>query len=144
MSKAIILEARTWIGTRFRHQGRIKKSEQDNGGCDCLGLVLGIARNLGVNSKISIPLSTLDQKNYPKLLTSNLLKDQLDQHLVRVTSPNIGDIILIKINNWPQHLAIISEVTPYITIIHSYIQARKVVEQHLPDNWEIVAIYRFV
>ena len=144
MSKAIILEARTWIGTRFRHQGRIKKSEQDNGGCDCLGLVLGIARNLGVNSKISITLSTLDQKNYPKLLTSNLLKDQLDQHLVRVTSPNIGDIILIKINNWPQHLAIISEVTPYITIIHSYIQARKVVEQHLPDNWEIVAIYRFV
>jgi len=28
----IVVEARSWIGTRFHHQGRVKKSANDKGG----------------------------------------------------------------------------------------------------------------
>jgi len=37
---AIVAEARSWIGTRYRHQGSLKGV-----GCDCLGLVRGVWRN---------------------------------------------------------------------------------------------------
>lgn len=34
---AVVAEARNWIGTPYRHQGRRRDV-----GCDCLGLVLGV------------------------------------------------------------------------------------------------------
>ena len=37
---AIVTEARSWIGTRYRHQASLKGV-----GCDCLGLVRGVWRN---------------------------------------------------------------------------------------------------
>lgn len=37
----IVTEARSWIGTRYRHQASVKGV-----GCDCLGLVRGVWRNL--------------------------------------------------------------------------------------------------
>ncbi|WP_047307574.1 peptidase P60 [Rhodopseudomonas palustris] len=36
---AIVAEARSWIGTRYRHQASVKGV-----GCDCLGLVRGVWR----------------------------------------------------------------------------------------------------
>jgi len=38
---AIIAEARSWIGTPYRHQGSLRGI-----GCDCLGLLRGLWRNL--------------------------------------------------------------------------------------------------
>lgn len=37
----IVDEARSWIGTRYRHQASVKGV-----GCDCLGLIRGVWRNL--------------------------------------------------------------------------------------------------
>ena len=39
LSQAIIAEARTWIGTPYRHQASLKGV-----GCDCLGLLRGVWR----------------------------------------------------------------------------------------------------
>ncbi|MEK6733598.1 MAG: hypothetical protein AABY27_00620 [Pseudomonadota bacterium] len=135
----VINEARKWLGTRYKHQGRVRKGSDNAGGCDCLGLILG----LGIKTKANENLNIYDIKNYPKYLTSNFLLDELDKHLIRVDELEPGNIILIRINNWPQHLALVTGINPNITIIHSYAQARKVVEQHLPKIWEenIVAIY---
>ncbi len=147
MSKEIIEEAHSWLGTRFKHQGRVKKSDFDLGGCDCLGLIIGVAESLNIHALNAVPLKLFDQNTYPKLLTSNILLEQLDQLLTRVEIENMqpGDVILLKINSWPQHLAIIVSVDPEIIIIHSYIQARRVVKQHLPKIWfeKIIAVYRF-
>ena len=38
MNDAIVTCARSWIGTRFHHQGRLKKTQSHKGGVDCLGL----------------------------------------------------------------------------------------------------------
>jgi cell wall-associated NlpC family hydrolase len=137
----IVLEAREWIGTRFKHQGRVKKTIKHDGGCDCLGLIV----NLGLRTKYGDLLNLYDQISYSRANSSNILLTQLDLLLDKVEFKNIqpGDLILLRINNWPQHLAIISSVRP-IKIIHSYIQAKKVVEHHLPEEWQnrIMAIYR--
>jgi hypothetical protein len=137
----IVLEAREWIGTRFKHQGRVKKTDNHDGGCDCLGVIV----NLGLRTKYGDLLYNYDQKTYPRMNNSNILLNNLDSLLEKVEFKNIqpGDLILLRINNWPQHLALISSINP-IKIIHSYIQAKKVVEHHLPEKWKnrIIAIYR--
>ena len=109
MHNKIIEESLSWIGTRFKHQGRLKKSEHHYGGCDCLGLVIGVAKLLGIMSLTGESIESLDNKVYPKLLTSNILLDSLNKILkqVEIIDLQVGDIILVKINNWPQHLAII-------------------------------------
>ncbi len=136
----LINEARSWIGTKFKHQGRIKINKYDAGGCDCLGLMLG----LGIKTKTGTALKSLDVPNYPRLLQSNQLLEQLNILLEPVDELYLENLILIKVNKWPQHLAIITSLEPEITIIHSYLQAGKVVEQHLPEEWkkDIVAIYK--
>jgi hypothetical protein len=147
MSIEVIREALSWLGTKFKHQGRAKITDQDLGGCDCLGMIMGIAERVNAKTFNGKELKLFDQNNYPKLLNSNILFEQLNQLLTRVEIEYMqpGDIILLRINNWPQHLAIIHSIAPNIIIIHSYIQARKVVQQHLPENWfkNIIAVYRF-
>ena len=147
MKNKIMEEACSWIDTRFKHQGRLKKSYHHNGGCDCLGLIIGIAKALDLKSLTGEKLESLDNITYPRLLTSNILQEKLNQILKRVeiNDLEIGDVILVEINNWPQHLAVISSFKPNISIIHSYAQARKVVKQHLPEEWfnKIIAAYRF-
>lgn len=39
----IVAEARTWLGTPYRHQARLKGV-----GVDCDGLIIGVARDLGI------------------------------------------------------------------------------------------------
>lgn len=143
MSSSIITEAHSWLGTRFKHQGRIKKTEEDLGGCDCLGFIMGV----GIKTKNNQNLSKFDQANYPKLVTSNIVLEKLNTLLesVPITEIAPGDILLIRTNNWPQHLVLVVEKTESsIIIIHSYIQARKVVKQYLSEEWfhNIVAVYR--
>lgn len=141
-SKDIIAKAHDWIGTKFKHQGRIKKTVNDSGGCDCLGLIMG----LEIKTKNNLSLNLYDQTNYPKFTSSNILLDKLNLLLepIKLDDIKAGNIILIKINNWPQHLAIIVDVEPEITIIHSYAQARRVVKQYLPKEWKsnIVGVYQ--
>jgi len=42
----IILQARTWLGTKYHHQGRLKKSKAGAGGVDCIGLIIGVIDEL--------------------------------------------------------------------------------------------------
>jgi NlpC/P60 family putative phage cell wall peptidase len=41
IADSVVAEALTWVGTPYRHQGRLKGV-----GCDCIGLVLGVWRAL--------------------------------------------------------------------------------------------------
>jgi cell wall-associated NlpC family hydrolase len=127
----IIKTAHEWLGVPFKHQGRVKQ------GCDCLGLIM----NLGIICKNGAKLSDYDQINYSRKIDSTILQDKLDQLLIRSEELLPGAIILVALDNIPQHLAVVCEIKPNITIVHSYIQARKVVKQHLPSTWKISRIY---
>ena len=63
----IIATARTWLGTNFHHQGRIK-----NVGVDCIGLIIGVAAELGV----VLP----DRQNYARQPDESELQTALESH----------------------------------------------------------------
>lgn len=97
MTPANIIEAaRSEIGTPFRHQGRIA------GKClDCAGLIVLVAELLGVQ--------VTDQKGYSRLPSGSKLESAIDvqQNVFRVIGePKAGDILVLRFDKDPQHLAI--------------------------------------
>lgn len=135
----ILAAARAEIGTPFRHQGRISGKA-----LDCAGLVCHVANTLG--------LEYLDQQGYSKRPSQGLLESALDDQprLKRVALDTMqpGDVLLMKFDGDPQHLAIYagwSDVYQDEGIIHAWLQAKKVAENRMTDEWRsrIVRVYRF-
>jgi len=137
----IIEEARTWLGTPYRHQGRVKGV-----GCDCGGIVIGVAKELGIEIK--------DYEGYGKMPHGGTMKKLLDSQFqsVPIEEVQIGDILLMKIVRDPQHLALVTDYG----MLHCYTQlgrgkqkkatnAGRVVEHRLDEFWKkrILKIYRF-
>lgn len=126
----IVAEARTWLKTPFRHQGRVRGV-----GVDCAGVVVGVAHALG--------LSTFDHTGYGREPHGGMLKRLLDAHLDRVTGePQPGDVLLMRFEREPQHLAIVSD----LGIIHAYERVGRCVEHGLDEVWRrrIVRAYSFL
>ena len=132
----IATEARTWLGTRFHHQGRLKGV-----GCDCAGLVVGVAQALG--------LSEFDKTDYSRLPDGDMLRTVCDEnmHCIAWTDIAVGDVLLFKFDQFPQHLAIVGDhPLGGLSIIHAYAPSHKVVEVRLDDVWKqrVVAVYRLM
>ncbi len=128
----IIEAARSEIGTPFRHQGRVA------GKClDCAGLIVRVAELLGVH--------VADQKGYSRLPSGSKLESAIDgqQNVFRVLGePKAGDILMLRFNKDPQHLAIYTGEN----IIHSTSQTGRVVEERFDSMWRsrLVRVYRLV
>lgn len=138
----IVAAARGWLGTRFHHQGRIKKTECHKGGVDCLGLLVGVAAELSLHDKAGNPLSKADEIHYSHYPDTQRLRQKLDYVLTTIPIEGMapGDVALFNIDSSPQHLAIVTD----IGIIHAYAPARAVVE-HALDSWwhaRITAAFR--
>lgn len=128
----VIKAARGWLGTKFHHQGRLK-----NIGVDCIGLIVGVGRELGYE--------VIDKTNYPRVPQNGELQKEVEKYLIKSTLVP-GCIALFKLEDEPQHVGIIGEYERGgLSLIHAYLQARKVVEHNLDDNWKnkIVATYSF-
>lgn len=145
----IVTSARSWIDTRFTHQGRLKKTHTHKGGVDCLGLLIGVASELGLQDSNGRPITSYDNTQYThapdttqlRYLLRTLLTPKPTQEL------GVGDVALFAMQGNPQHLAIISnQIGDTLHIIHSYAQARKVVEHELDTHWRksLVAGYSII
>lgn len=132
----IIIEARSWIGTPFQHQAAIK-----NIGCDCIGLVLGVLKNIGTDFTNQCP------NDYAQHPTNYNLKTKLDENLIKkpITEIESSDIFLMSFQALPQHVGFISEYENDLYIIHSYKNIGKAVEHKLNDYWKsrIIQIYTY-
>lgn len=143
----IVASARRWKGTRFQHQGRIKRNGRNKGGCDCLGLLMGIAHELSLHSpRTGKMLIEYDERSYPHQPDTQMLRAVLDEALYAVELDGLmaGDIVLCSIDGQPQHLGVIGNCAEGLTLIHAYAQARSVVEHRLDALWinRIVAGFR--
>lgn len=142
----IVAAARSWVGTRFHHQGRLKKTASHKGGVDCLGLLIGVAQELNLRLPDGTSLAAFDESHYPHFPDTHYLQQQLATILspigIQVILP--GNVLLLNIDKNPQHLAIVSDVHGAQGIIHAYAPARSVVEHQLDDWWRqrIVSAYR--
>ena len=144
---AIVIEARTWIGTRFAHQGRAKRDAHFNGAVDCLGLLIGVAEALDLRDKYFAPLTTHDKQDYTRCPDGKTLERALHHALHPVPSASIqaGDIALFTMEGNPQHVGIITDYnSDAIGLIHAYAPARAVVEHVLDASWRerMIAAFR--
>lgn len=136
--EAVVEEARTWIGTRWQHQARLKGV-----GTDCLGMVVGTAVALevpGVRQLLTDPAL----QGYGRTPVSQALLDACDRYMERiaVSAADLGDVLVIGFQHGPQHFAIVSCREP-LRIIHAYAQMREVKESsaYLPKS-SIIRAYR--
>ena len=147
INKSLIVdEARAWVGTRFHHQGRVKANGNNKGGCDCIGLIVGVADNVGL-MYAGQKLSAYDRIDYAKIPYGNQLYNSFCEYLdeIRINDVQGGDVLMFKFDKDPQHVGIVGELDGDRTIIHCYLQARGVVEHRLDKQWRqrIVAAFRF-
>ncbi len=144
----IVAQARTWLGTKYHHQGRLKKSDKCSGGVDCIGLVVGIINELNICDDQGCLLSKCDRTDYSMSPQTTKLAEcfSLYLDLVELADMNPGDILLFKFWQEPQHVGIVSDYpTGGLGLIHCNSTSCSVVEQPLSETWirMITNAYRF-
>lgn len=136
-----VAEARALLGVRFRHQGRDARY-----GLDCLGLLLVVAERVGLRFGGVAPMA-LDRRDYGSRPDTALMQATLETYLARrVDGPCPGDVLLLKVEGVPQHLALVSDYPQagVLGMIHAYAPARAVVEHRYDAAWQAAthAAYR--
>lgn len=137
----LVAEARTWIGTRYRHQARRKGVA-----VDCIGLVGGVALACGIPNAAEWERD-VDLHCYARTPESTLLLSSCARFLDRVpiASAREGDVLLFALQEQPRHFAILVQTEPS-RIVHAYalLSARRVVEQPLPiARARVIAAFQF-
>lgn len=133
----ILDEARSWIGTPYRHQASVKAT-----GCDCLGLIRGIWRACVGPEPVATPAYRPD---WAELGGKDMLLDAAQTWLQMIDNADAepGDILLfrIRINAPVKHCAILSGAD---RMIHAY-QGHHVCETSIGPWWDrrIAAVARF-
>lgn len=118
---AVVAEARSWVGTPFHWQARVKGV-----GCDCMGLVAGVAEALGRSEGAR---ARWDYKLVPAAELRAGLADIFDE----ADEPDAGDILLLRVNRKPQHLAIYCGGN---RMIHTYARGpQRVIEVPMGNVW---------
>lgn len=133
----IIAEARSWIGTPYRHQASLKGV-----GCDCLGLVRGVWRALYGDEPERMPAYSRD---WAEASLRETLAEAGVRHLVPVAreAMQAGDVMLFR---WragfiAKHAAI---VTPDASMVHAH-DGAAVAEVAFAPWWQrrLAYVFRF-
>ena len=93
----VAAQAEQWIDTPFRWQGAVRA------GCDCKGLIAGLARELGRPEADSVEALAGD---YGGKVDGRRLKAGLARLFDRVDERQPGDVLLLRMGGMAQHLAI--------------------------------------
>lgn len=136
--RQIVAAARGWIGTPYRHQAACKGA-----GCDCLGLIRGLWREVLGPEPEAAPPYTMDwsEPQGEERLWAAALR-HLHQKQVMAAAP--GDVILFRMREGAvaKHLGIQSGIGAHPRFIHAY-SGRGVVENALSAPWQRRIAARF-
>jgi NlpC/P60 family putative phage cell wall peptidase len=132
---AIVAEARTWIGTPYRHQASLKGI-----GCDCLGLVRGVWRAVCGAEPEPVPAYAPD---WAEASRCEALALAGQRHLVEIELAQFapGDVLLFRWRNGfvAKHAAI---VTASDLMVHAH-DGAAVAEVALAPWWRRRLAYAF-
>lgn len=128
---AVIEHARSYIGTRWKHQGRTRE------GVDCVGLI--------VNSMIANGKPVDDFTGYTRRPSSDkFLTYFLDRGGVYTKKQNVaeGDILIFSEKSYPCHVGFYSIKNGNPHLLHAHLPKRKVVEEPFAEIWhkKLVAV----
>jgi NlpC/P60 family putative phage cell wall peptidase len=135
---AIVIKARSWIGTPYVHQASVKGA-----GTDCLGLLRGIWREVFGAEPMGVPPYSADWSEVSGIevlmaaAKQCLLPLPLDAQLP-------GSVLLFRMRDGAiaKHLGIAAEIGPSPSFIHAY-TGHGVVESPLSAPWQKRIVARF-
>lgn len=137
MATDIVAIARSWIGTPYVHQASVKGA-----GCDCLGLLRGVWRELHGEEAEDIPPYRPDWDTPG----GEVLRDGLARHLAAIALADIapGDVVLFRMvpRAGARHCAIVGAKDGVLTLIHAR-QNKRVGEEPLTAFWRRKLAYAF-
>jgi cell wall-associated NlpC family hydrolase len=134
---ATVQAARSYLGTPFHHQARLKGL-----GVDCVGLVICVARAL------SIVAPGFDVGGYQREPDGHSLLRHLSERLLPVARADMapGDVVCVAFDNHPDHVGFLGDYPGGgLSIIHASSKHGRVVETRLmftPDM-RFVSAFRF-
>lgn len=110
LRQEIEAEARTWLGTPYQHQARVKGV-----GCDCAGLPIGVARALGLIAP------DFDVTGYARQPDGTSLIDHCERWMTRVELVDmaVGDVIVLRFDRDPQHLGMVVSHRHGLGMLHA-------------------------
>lgn len=119
---SIVAKAREYIDTPFHHQGRVKAV-----GIDCVGLVIGVAHELG--------LSDFDVTGYSRqpdpIQFRAIMRAQLTERTF--AQRQAGDVLSFAFIA-EQHVGIVTSIEP-LTIVHCWAKVGRCVEHIVDAQW---------
>lgn len=119
----VVACARSWIGTPFQHQQRMKGVA-----VDCAGEVIGVSRELGIVAP------DFDVNGYGRAPDGQTITGYCREHMtpIEFSAMQPGDVIEVAFVNDPQHLGILGDyVHGGLSIIHASERNGGVVEHRL-------------
>ncbi|MCG3266398.1 peptidase [Yoonia sp. I 8.24] len=138
MTVAIVTAARAWIGTPYLHQASVKGV-----GCDCLGLLRGVWRELYGQEPEHVPNYTAD---WSEPQGDEVLHAAALRHMHAVTGTDLapGQVLLFRMRTGAvaKHIGILSRAGATPSFIHSY-AGHGVVESPLSTPWRRRIAARF-
>lgn len=124
LREALVAQARSYVGVRWRHRGRTREH-----GIDCLGLLILLAQDFG------FPFDLFDDDHeYSMRPDDYFLVQRLSVEMTPLNSwrdAKPGDVVLMRWRpeNPPQHVGIVTSIdTAMIVCIHASRATRRVVE----------------
>ena len=134
----VVEVARGWLGTPYVHQASCRGA-----GCDCLGLLRGIWRELYGAETVAVPGYTAD---WSETSGEERLWEAARQHLLErpLAEAAPGDVLLFRMRDGgvAKHLGVQSATGPVPRFIHAY-SGHGVVENALTPPWARRIVARF-
>jgi len=133
----VVAAARGWLGTPYVHQAARKGA-----GCDCLGLIRGVWRELHGAEPAVVPAYAPD---WDEPQGNEVLWHAACKHLKPVAGPwQVGQILLFRMRQQAvaKHLGILSSCGKSRRFIHAY-SGHGVVESALSAPWQRRVVARF-
>ncbi|NKX46311.1 NlpC/P60 family protein [Roseicyclus persicicus] len=135
---AVVVAARGWLGTPYVHQASCRGA-----GCDCLGLLRGVWRELYGAEPEPVPGYTAD---WSEASGEERLWAAARRHLVEkpVADACPGDVILFRMRDGgvAKHVGLQARVGREASFVHAY-SGRGVVESALTPPWARRVVARF-
>lgn len=128
----IIQTAREYVGTPFEHQGRLKGYA-----CDCVGLLLMVADDLGLVDVDGLPLRRYDYMNYHEQPLDAFVHEECKRRLIvkPISEMQDGDTLTLRTPSVPCHVAFVSTWGGMRCMVHAYAGIGKVVENVIDKAW---------
>jgi NlpC/P60 family putative phage cell wall peptidase len=137
-------QARLYVGTPFRHQGRIRGLA-----VDCVGLVLCVGEDLGLVDRVGKPFLRADYPDYAAQPTDSFVLEELRRRAISKLPGEPmepGDILAIRVPSLPCHAAVVVDRAGCLYMIHAYNSGpRQCVEHILSSAWRgrAVGVFKF-